>query len=103
MDSFERAIHWLNITTTGMAGDVNGIPQAINPEDRAAQFIWKTATQRLSSQNQKWSDGYAWGLTVSAAHHFMMGTSPSFVKRVTEDPFNDFRKLKATNQRGFRQ
>jgi len=103
MDSFERAIHWLNITSTGMAGDIHGIPQSINPEDRAAQFIWKTATQRLTSQNLKWSDGYAWGLTVSAAYHFMMGTSPSYVKKVTEDPFNDFRKIKPTNKLGFGQ
>jgi hypothetical protein len=103
MDSFERAIHWLNITCTGMAGDIHGIPQSINPEDRAAQFIWKTATERLTAQNKTWSDAYSWGLTVSAAYHFMMGTSPSFVKKITEDPFSAFRKIKPTNKLGFGQ
>ena len=103
MDSLDRAIHWLNITTTGMAGTLDGFPQVIKPEDRAAQLIWKSKNDRLNKANKKWSDAYAWGLTVSAAYHFMMGTSPTYVKSVVEDPFANFRKAKPTNKLGFGQ
>ena len=103
MDSLDRAIHWLNITTTGMAGTLNGFPQVIKPEDRAAQLIWKSRNERMTKANKKWCDAYAWGLTVSAAYHFMLGNSPQYVRSVVEDPFASFRKAKSTNKRGFGQ
>ena len=98
MDSLDRAIHWLNITTTGMAGTIDGFSQVIKPEDRAAQLIWKAKNDRLNKANKKWSDAYAWRLTVSAAYNFMMGTSRTLVRSVTEDPFSNFRKAKSTNK-----
>ena len=103
MEPFERAFHWISITTTGMAGTEPDLPQAIQPEDRAAQIIWNIRQNRLTKVNKKWSDNYAWCQTVSAAHHFMLGSAPQHVRSITEDPFTSFRKAKSTNKLGFGQ
>jgi len=101
MEPLERAIHWLHITSTGCAGVINGVPQSITPEDRAAQLIQMKANRRLLEEKRNWGDAQAWAMTVRAAHHFMMGTPLSYIKAATFDPFLSIRKARSTNKIGF--
>ena len=97
MSPKERALHWLNIVTTGMASPIDGIDRDIKPCDRAAQIIFtKSCDSHL--KRSFWSSAEAFALTVRAAHNFMIGLDTQYLKIPKDDPFRDFIELPSTNK-----
>ena len=97
MNPKERALHWLNIVTTGMASPIDGIDRDIKPYDRAAQIIF-TKSCDSSLKRSFWNSAEAFALTVRAAHNFMIGLDTQYLKVPKEDPFRDFIELPSTNK-----
>ena len=93
----ERAIHFLNIVSCGMASPINGVDKDIKPVDRAAQLLYKKTCDR-SLKSSYWNSADAWAYTLRSAHHFMCGTDTSYIKQVLEDPFKIFIDLPSTNE-----
>ena len=97
MNPKERALHWLNIVTTGMASPIDGIDRDIKPHDRAAQIIF-TKSCDSSLKRSFWNSAEAFALTVRAAHNFMIGLDTQYLKVPKDDPFRDFIELPSTNK-----
>ena len=97
MSPKERALHWLNIVTTGMASAIDGIDRDIKPCDRAAQIIFNKSCDS-GLKRAYWSSADAFALTVRAAHHFMLGMDTQYIRVPKEDPFREFIELPSTNQ-----
>ena len=97
MNPKERALHWLNIVTTGMASPIDGIDRDIKPCDRAAQIIFNKSCDAALKRSY-WSSADAFALTVRAAHHFMVGLDIQYIRTPKDDPFRDFIELPSTNQ-----
>ena len=97
MNPKERALHWLNIVTTGMASPIDGVDRDIKPCDRAAQIIF-TKSCDSSIKRSYWNSAEAFALTVRAAHNFMIGLDTQYLKVPKDDPFRDFIELPSTNK-----
>ena len=97
MNPKERALHWLNIVTTGMASPIDGVDRDIKPCDRAAQIIF-TKSCDSSIKRSYWNSAEAYALVVRAAHNFMIGLDTQYLKVPKDDPFRDFIELPSTNK-----
>ena len=93
----ERAIHFLNIVSCGMASPINGVDKDIKPVDRAAQLLYKKTCDR-SLKSSYWNSADAWAYTLRSAFHFMCGTDTSYIRQALEDPFKVFIDLPSTNE-----
>ncbi|BCV04890.1 MAG: hypothetical protein CM15mV93_170 [Caudoviricetes sp.] len=57
----ERAIHFLNIVSSGMASPINGVDKDIRPVDRAAQLLFNR-TCDSSLKSTYWNSADAWAI-----------------------------------------